>query len=161
MFPFFFIWRGLFSSTITFFHNWSPSLLASLHWPELGCTTIICDVPQRWECDILLERSRNETSSKPLVHVCLRFTLWCICHFESIWFNLISVPGHPAILCAFSVTVAYGVRPTDSSANEGGLNSYFLDGFPNLATYLKRHISFRQFFPVLPSENLSFIITLV
>lgn len=80
---------------------------------------IIFDVPQRWECDILHERTINETSFKLPVHICLRFTLWCICHFESIWFNLISVPGHPTILCAFSVTIAYGVQPTDSSANEG------------------------------------------
>lgn len=101
----------------------------------------------------ILECSRYETSFKLLVHVCLRFTLWCICHFVSIWFNLISVPGHPAVLCAFSVTIAYGVRPTDSSANEGGLNSYFLDGFANLATYLKKHISFHQFFPVLSCQN--------
>lgn len=80
---------------------------------------IIFDVPQRWECDILLERTINETSFKLPVLICLRFTVWCICHFESVWFNLISVPGHPTILCAFSVTIAYRVQPTDSSANEG------------------------------------------
>lgn len=64
-------------------------------------------------------------SSHPLVQVFLRFTLWCICHFESIWFNLISLPGHTAIICAFSVTIAYCVRPTDSSANKRGLKFYF------------------------------------
>lgn len=80
---------------------------------------IIFNVPQRRECDILLERTINETSFKLPVHICLRFTVWCICHFESVWFNSISVPGHPTILCAFSVTVAYRVQPTDSSANVG------------------------------------------
>lgn len=65
------------------------------------------DVPQLRKCDVFPERFRNGPSSQPFMRVCLRFTLWCVCHFESIWFNLISVLGHPAILCAFSVTVAY------------------------------------------------------
>lgn len=97
----------------------SSAMLAASTGQSEDAGPIIFDVPQRWECDILHERTVNETSFKLPVHICLRFTLWCICHLESIWFNLISVPGHTTILCAFSVTIAYGVQPTDSSANEG------------------------------------------
>lgn len=111
-------WATAVSQHSYIFHKCFPSWQLSIG-PNWGAVDIIYDVPQRWECDILLERSRNETNSQSLVRVCLRFTLWCICNSESIWFNLISVPGHPAILCAFSVTVAYRVRPTDSSANKG------------------------------------------
>lgn len=104
-----------------FSHKWFPFLLASLRWPELNV---------QWTLSMMSHKDGSVTFAlntpemrlslqAPLVHVCLRFTLWCICHFESIWFNLISVPGHPAILCAFSVTVAYWVRPTDSSTNKG------------------------------------------